>query len=68
VPFVTRSGGHGWTSTLKGVQEDGVVINVRNMNGVKVDVEKGIAVLGAGALTGEVLNEAYKEKAHVGTP
>ncbi len=36
------------------------------MRDVAVDMEAGRAVIAAGALVGEVIAEAYKNKAHVG--
>lgn len=36
------------------------------MRDVKVDLTAGTAVIAAGALVGEVIAEAHKNKAHVG--
>lgn len=63
--FLAQSGGHGWTRTFK-IGEGDIVINLRGMREVKIDLESGTAVIGAGALIGEVAAEAYKNKAQVG--
>lgn len=66
VKFLAQSGGHGWTSTFN-IDEGDIIINLRGIREVTVELEAGIAVIGAGAVVGEVIAEAYKNKAHIGT-
>lgn len=63
--FLAQSGGHGWTSSF-GIGEGDIIINLRGMRDVVVDLEAERAVIAAGALVGEVVAEAHKNKAHVG--
>lgn len=65
IPFVAQSGGQGWTSSLASVKASGIVINLRAMNSVAVDLEKGEAKISAGALTSDVMNAAFEAKSHV---
>ena len=65
VKFLAQSGGHGTTTTWK-IGEGDIVINLRALRNVTVNLEKGQATIGAGALSAEVLDEAYKNKAHIG--
>jgi FAD/FMN-containing dehydrogenase len=65
VKFLAQSGGHGWTSSFK-IGEGDIIINLRGMRDVTVDLATGKAVIAAGALTGEFIAEAHKNKAHVG--
>jgi len=51
VPLVARSGGHsyaGYSTT------DGLMIDLRAMNGVSLDESTGVATIGGGALNGDV--------------
>lgn len=52
LPIAVRSGGHGVAGT--GLVDDGVVIDMRNINGVSVDPERRIARVGGGATWGHV--------------
>jgi FAD/FMN-containing dehydrogenase len=65
VKFLAQSGGHGWTSSF-GIGEGDIIINLRGMRDVVVDLEAERAVIAAGALVGEVVAEAHKNKTHVG--
>ena len=57
VPFVIRSGGHnyaGFSTT------PGLLIDVKPMNGVKLDLEKGIAIVSGGANNQDVATALRK--------
>ncbi len=52
LPIAVRSGGHGVAGT--GLVDDGVVIDMRNINGVSVDPNARVARVGGGATWGDV--------------
>ena len=54
LPFCIKAGGHGRRCLV----DDGIVIDLRKMNGVKVDPYKRQVVVEAGALLGDVDHEA----------
>ena len=63
--FAAQSGGHGSTTTFNIGPED-IIINLRRMNSVNVDLEKGTATVGGGTIIEEMIAEAHKQKAQVG--
>ncbi len=65
IPFLAQSGGHAWSSRFL-IGQDGIVISLRRLNSVVVDLEKGTAIIGAGANVGEVMRAAKEKGAHVG--
>ena len=65
VPFVAQSGGHAWASWFK-INSGGIVINMRKLNTVDIDTEKGLAVIGGGAVVQEVVDAAKSQKSHIG--
>ncbi|MHC5248389.1 FAD-dependent oxidoreductase [Enterococcus sp. LJL90] len=53
IPFSVRSGGHGLTTTS--VNDDGIVLDLSNLNHVHImDETKGLVKIEAGAICGEV--------------
>jgi len=61
---MAQSGGHAWADWFK-LGGEGVVINMRALNSVEVDAEKGQAVIGGGAIVGEVMRAAGARGMHV---
>jgi len=64
VPFVAQSGGHAWADWFR-LGSEGIVINLRALNGVVVDADRGVAVIQGGATVGEVMNAAGAAGVHV---
>ncbi|KAJ9055403.1 hypothetical protein DSO57_1004267 [Entomophthora muscae] len=54
-----RSGGHSYEGYWQG-NKDGVVVDLRNLNKVKVDSSKKLVTVQAGALLGNVMAELWK--------
>jgi hypothetical protein len=65
IKFVATNGTHGWTINWN-ITESDVIINLRHLNSVAVNLKEGYAIIEAGALVHEVIEAAYREKAHVG--
>ncbi|KAH8651245.1 hypothetical protein BX600DRAFT_441681 [Xylariales sp. PMI_506] len=64
VPFVAQSGGHAWSTSLK-INSSGVVINMRKLNSISIDTEKGLAVIGGGITVKEAMAVAKAHKVHL---
>lgn len=54
LPWLAKSGGHGYSPTLHSIQ-NAVLINLENFNYVRVE-DNGTAVVGTGALFGDLID------------
>ncbi|KAK2816789.1 hypothetical protein FQN49_007983 [Arthroderma sp. PD_2] len=57
IPFLAQAGGHGWSSTLD-LHQDGIIINLRQLNTVTFNEDRTEATVGGGALISEVIEAA----------
>ena len=63
IPFLAKSGGHGYSTTLKLIQ-NGVLINMENFNYTRMNSDGRTATVGAGATFNDlvqVLGAAKRE-------
>ncbi|MCJ1358215.1 MAG: hypothetical protein MMC33_008214 [Icmadophila ericetorum] len=67
IPFLAQNGGHGWSSTLDNLMQNGVLINLRGLNSVTFSADKTKATVGGGAIISDVINAAYAEGVQVET-
>lgn len=58
VPLAVRAGGHGFAG--HGSVDGGVVIDLRAIDHVRVDADRGVAAVGGGALAGQVDRAAHR--------
>jgi hypothetical protein len=66
IPFVARSGGHGYTSTLSSLAGlNSIIINLRQLNTVTISKTTNTAILSAGVTTEEVVAAAQAAKKHI---
>lgn len=66
IPFLVQSGGHSLTTSTQ-VTQNAIQINMRRLNYVRFDGERGpeYAVVGGGTLTGEFANATHAQRREV---
>ena len=64
MPFVAQSGAHAWASWFK-IGDGGIVINLRKLDTVEINMERGEATLGAGVTIVDGLRAAKEKRAHL---
>ncbi|KAG9232589.1 hypothetical protein BJ875DRAFT_380380 [Amylocarpus encephaloides] len=67
IPFLAQSGGHGLYKGLSTLGANGILINLRALNTVKVDATAGTATIGGGTLTHEAIDAAQAAGTHIVT-
>jgi FAD/FMN-containing dehydrogenase len=67
VPFLAQGGRHGYGTTFDQL-DDGLSIDLSNLNSVTVDKSKGTVTIGGGAKVSDVNNAVAAAGYQIGTP
>lgn len=63
-PFLAQSGGHGWIDSFH-LERNGILLNLRSLNGTTFNDQRTEAHVQGGALIGEVIAQAYANDAQI---